>query len=120
MDSRRRADAPPDRVVPPRPPWRRPSARDEALARVSRWKRGIAVAAVVGFGALLGLVGVAGARGSATTSTPPPASDRSGDGHQQAAQRQAPDDGFFGGGQRGGFGFGSGSQGLPFGRSSAS
>jgi hypothetical protein len=121
MDSRRRAGGL-DRVVPPRVGSRPPSARDEALARVSRWKRGIAVTAVVGFGALLGLVGVAGARGSATTSTPPPVSERSGDGGQQAAPRQAPDDGFFGGDDpNGGFGFGDGSsQALPFGRSGAS
>ncbi len=120
MDPRQRAGAPGRPARTGAGPTR-PSARDEALARVSRWKRGIAVTAVVTFGALLGLVGVAGARGS-TTSAPPAVSDRSGDGGQQAAPRRAPDDGFFGGeDQDGGFGFGDGSsQEAPFGRSGAS
>jgi hypothetical protein len=103
---------------------RRLSARDEALARVSRWKRAIAVTAVVTFGALLGLVGVAGARGSTTPSTAASVSGRSSDGGQQTAPRRAPDDGFFGSDdQDGGFGFGfgdGGAQGPSFGRSGAS
>jgi len=122
MDPRRTAGAPGQGpVVPPRAGPRRGSARDEALERVDRWKRGVAVAAVLGFGALLGFVGAAGARGSTGTSGPPSVNDPSGDGGRQVAPSERPDDGFFGRGEDGGYGFGDGgSQAAPFGRSGAS
>jgi hypothetical protein len=114
-------------AVPSRATPRRRSVRDEALARVERWKRAIAVAAVVAFGALIGLVGTAGARGAATIPTRPPLSDPSGEGGPRAAPRQSPGDEFFGRGgdddQGGGFAFGnpgSDSQSSPLGRSGAS
>jgi hypothetical protein len=121
MDSRRTAGGP-GPVVPSRAASRRRGTRDEALARVDRWKRGIAIVTVVGFGVLLGLVGAAGARGGATSPTTPPASDPSRDDARRAAPSQAPDDGFFSGGGDGGFGLGDGggSQPSPFGRSGAS
>jgi hypothetical protein len=102
---------------------RRRSVRDEALARVERWKRAVAVAAVVAFGALIGLVGAAGARGAATSARPP-VSDPSGEGGPQVAPRQSPGDDFFGrDDDQGGFAFGNpgpASPSPPLGRSGAS
>jgi hypothetical protein len=129
MDSRGTAGGPgpvgPGPVAPSRAAPRRRSARDQALARLERWKRGIAVATVVGFGALIGLVAAVGARGATTT---PSQRGPSGDGTRQAAPSQSPDDDFFGNGNGGddgggGFGFGSGgggSQAPPLGSSGAS
>lgn len=121
MDSRGTAGGP-GPVTPSRAASRRRGARDEALARLERWRRGIAVATVVGFGALIGLVAAVGARGATTT---PPQRGPSGDGTRQVAPSQSPDDDFFGddsgaddGG--GGFGFGSGGSQAPLGHSSAS
>jgi hypothetical protein len=113
-------------AVPSRATPRRRNVRDEALARVERWKRATAVAAVVAFGTLIGLVGAAGARGAAT-STRPPVSDPSGEGGPQVAPRQSPGDDFFGRGgdddRGGGFAFGNpgpDSPSPPLGRSGAS
>lgn len=130
MDSRGTAGGPgpvgPGPVAPSRAAPRRRSARDQALARLERWKRGIAVATVVGFGALIGLVAAVGARGATTT---PSQRGPSGDGTRQAAPSESRDDDFFGNdsdADGGGFGFGSGSGSgsggsqAPLGRSSAS
>ncbi len=126
MDSRGTAGGPgpvgPGPVAPSRTASRRRSTRDEALARLERWKRGVAVVTVVGFGALIGLVAAVGARGATTT---PSQRGPSGDGTRQVAPSQAPDDDFFSnstGADDGGGGFGFGSDGsqAPLGRSSAS
>jgi hypothetical protein len=88
----------------PRPrPGTRPSGRQQVFGRLSSAKRNLAVAAVAGFTALVGVVGWAGARGSSTP-------DATNGGGQASVQRpvtpQGPD-GFFGG--TGGYGFGGGS-----------
>lgn len=87
----------------------RPSGREQVLGRLSSAKRSLAVAAVAGFTALIGMVGWAGARGST-------APDTTNSGGQASVQRQLTPqgpDGFFGGG--GGYGFGGvgGDQGGP-------
>jgi hypothetical protein len=111
----------PGPLPPPGAGPRRRSTREEVLARLHRWKRGAAIAAVVGFGALIGLVGAVGARDETTAPTTPAAGDRSGGGGPRQAPGQRPDDGFFGrGDDDGGYGFGGGSQAAPLGRSGAS
>jgi hypothetical protein len=94
---------------------RREAARAEAVVRLARWKRTIGAGAVVAFGALVGLVGVAGAKGHdkppATTIAPPPSvtshlarPDRGGDDDTTTTTTTA-GDGYFDG-QDGGYGFG--------------
>jgi uncharacterized membrane protein YgcG len=94
----------------PRPrPGSRPSGRQQVLARLSSAKRSLAVAAVAGFTALIGMVGWAGARGSSTP-------DATNGGGQASVHRQVTPqgpDGFFGGGGSYGFGGGSGDQSGP-------
>jgi hypothetical protein len=102
--------------------------RAEAVERLARWKRGIAAGTVVAFGAFIGLIGVAGARGSSSPSgeaTPrPPTVTSQADGptggDRGVAPSTAPDDGFFDP-EDGGYGFGGGSaQSTPLGRSGVS
>lgn len=115
----------------PRMPARRDNPRAEAIERVARWKRRIGAGAVLAFGVLIGVVGIAGAK-AASGPGAHPASGRSittpGDGAGpggvagggesgdpggqfgpagQVAPGQVPDDGYFGG-QGGGYGFGAG------------
>jgi hypothetical protein len=116
---------------------RRDNARAEAIDRVARWKRGIGAGAVVCFGALIGVVGIAGARGAGSPAGRSPASgprsvtspsgrdhdpggsDRSRRVDPGTAPSQAPDDGYFGN-QDGGYGFGGGSPSAPLAQSGAS
>lgn len=96
------------RPSPRRQSRTRPSGREQVLARLSSAKRSLAVAAVAGFTALIGMVGWAGARGST-------APDTTNSGGQASVQRQLTPqgpDGFFDGG---GYGFGGvgGDQGGP-------
>lgn len=106
---------------------RREAARAEAIQRLARWKRAIGAAAVVAFGALVGLIGVAGARGhdnpAGTAPRSPSAASqlipRDDDGFE-AEPGTAPDDGYFGRGD-GGYGFGrNSSRSGPLGSSSVS
>jgi hypothetical protein len=55
----------------PRMRARQDNARAEAIDRVARWKRGIGAGAVVAFGALIGVVGVAGAKGASSPAGSP-------------------------------------------------
>jgi hypothetical protein len=118
------------RPLGPRMRARREAARAEAVVRLARWKRTIGAGAVIAFGALLGLVGVAGAKGddkpSGTTTAPRSPSvtsqlarpDRDDDGGTPTTTTAG--DGYFGG-QDGGYGFtDSGSQSEPLGQSSVS
>jgi hypothetical protein len=112
----------------PRMRARRDKARAEAVERLARWKRGIAAGTVVAFGAFIGLIGVAGARGSSSPSgeaTPrPPTVTSQADGptggDREVAPSTAPDDGFFDP-EDGGYGFGGGgAQSTPLGHSGVS
>jgi hypothetical protein len=107
---------------------RREAARAEAVVRLARWKRAIGAGAVIAFGALVGLVGVAGAKGddkqSTTTTTPPSPSvtsqlerpERGDDGPPTTTAG----DGYFSG-HDSGYGFSdSGSQSKPLGTSGVS
>ena len=115
------------RPLGPRMRARRDAARVEAVVRLARWKRAIGAGAVVAFGALVGLVGVAGAKGHdkpPATTIPPPPSVTS---HLARPDRGEDDgtitttgDGYFDG-QDGGYGFGDdSSQSEPLGTSSVS
>ncbi|HEX8861608.1 MAG TPA: hypothetical protein VGC06_21415, partial [Actinomycetes bacterium] len=89
-----------------------------------RWKRATGAGAVIAFGALAGLIGVAGARGNDHPSGPTPPSVgaqliRPG-GDPEEEPGTAPDDGYFGS-QDGGYGFSDNrSRSNPVGRSSVS
>lgn len=109
----------------PRVRARRAAARAEAVQRLARWKRASGAGAVIAFGALVGLIGVAGARGNDHPSgtAPPPVSTqltRPGGDDREEEPGTAPDDGYFGS-QDDGYGFSDNrSQSSPIGRSSVS
>jgi hypothetical protein len=126
MQSQRPA-RPHHRPLGPRMRARREAARAEAVVRLARWKRAIGAGAVIAFGALVGLVGVAGAKGddkaSGTATRSPSVTsqlarpDRADDG---GTPTTTAGDGYFGG-QDGGYGFSdSASQSEPLGQSSVS
>jgi hypothetical protein len=115
------------RAPGPRVRARRAAACAEAVQRLARWKRATGAGAVIAFGALVGLIGVAGARGddhpSGTAPPSPPVSTqlaRLGGDDPEEEPSTAPDDGYFGS-QDGGYGFSDNrSQSNPVGRSSVS
>jgi hypothetical protein len=114
------------RAPGPRVRARREAARAEAVQRLARWKRATGAGAVIAFGALAGLIGVAGARGNdhpSGTAPPPPSVStqltRPG-GDPEAEPSTALHDGYFGS-QDGGYGFSDNrSRSNPVGRSSVS
>ena len=137
MQPERRAK-PHHRPLGPRMRARREAARAEAIVRLARWKRAIGAGAVIAFGALVGLVGVAGAKGgdkpSGAASPPPPSvtshlarPDRGDHDRAPATTARTPTttarDGYFDD-QDGGYGFGtsstSTSESEPLGTSSVS
>jgi hypothetical protein len=115
------------RAPGPRVRARRGAARAGAVQRLARWKRATGAGAVLAFGALAGLIGVAGARGNdhPSGSAPPPPSvgtqlTRPGGDDPEAEPSTTRDDGYFGS-QDGGYGFGDNrSRSDPVGRSSVS
>jgi hypothetical protein len=113
------------RAPGPRMRARREAARAEAVQRLARWKRASGAGAVIAFGALVGLIGVAGARGNDHPSGPTPPSvgtqlARPGGDDRAEEPSTAPDDGYFGS-QDGGYGFSDNrSRSDPVGRSSVS
>ena len=129
---------PQHRPLGPRMRARREAARAEAIVRLARWKRAIGAGGVIAFGALVGLVGVAGAKGgdkaSGTTGPPPPSvtshlarPDRGDDDGAPTTTARTPTttgrDGYFDD-QDGGYGFSTSSTGssqpAPVGTSSVS
>ncbi|HEX8931190.1 MAG TPA: hypothetical protein VGA45_19935 [Actinomycetota bacterium] len=113
------------RAPGPRVRARREAARADAVQRLARWKRASGAGAVLAFGALVGLIGVAGARGNDHPSGPTPPSvgtqlTRPGGDGSGAEPSTAPDDSYFGS-QDGGYGFSDNrSRSDPVGRSSVS
>jgi hypothetical protein len=127
---------------------RQDNARAEAIDRVARSKRRIGAVAVLGFGALIGVVGIAGAKGASSPGGQPASgrsitspSDRdhagtgglagggaSGGSDDQVAPGggfapgEVPDDDGYFSGQGGGYGFGDaqGGQSQPHGQSNVS